>query len=208
MKILGLSHITFANVNVENIGNSATSIVSYPKVKNNSKKEIFQKKRRKYHDIHIFDIGINIEIVNYSGVNERIPFASIFHYYKESPNHIFSANFTRNFFDLIQMLDIHAVRINSSAIQVKQLSPRRVVVLNSNTNLGTMNKHLDDSGLVALSFYVNSLVEKTFLPNFINGEEIIWSDLIELSLGSENFLIRFAQIGGINIEFISRKKNY
>jgi hypothetical protein len=157
MRILGFAHATFVNANMN------TSIVpgqifqSFPGIHDSEVKTDWLRNKVGNHDIDLYQGHLPIELVHYpNSPKEAEKSSATFESFMDSKSTIRSSSFTPEFFEFITFFCRQAIAISETKLVINQISLGKSVTFEIDPFGEKMGEYLDDPGLSALAFFVDS----------------------------------------------------
>jgi len=205
MKILAFSHFTFclpesAKSFGKDIFGNGTEIV----VQNHANKKIFMEAEQPTHYLYWNEIGI--EITSYLNTRFKSPDSlklahEFLTNYAKAPYQINMCYTPELILFLSKFGRLERVNNNEFLLRGVGLFKDFKILNDCTSPFSKPNQHLDEAGLSAVAVYVDSVSESI---QFGSDPGEIKSEPYEVCLGNKKFKVQFVQIGGINIELLSR----
>ena len=208
MRILGFAHATFVSENMKTCIVPGQIFQSFPGIHDSDVKSDWLRNKVGNHDINLYQGYLPIELVYYPNTPKDAERSdATFETFIDSNSTIRSSSFTPEFFRFITFFCRQAIVISETKLVINQLSLGKSVTFEIDLFGEKMGEYLDDLGLSALAFFVDSTSQDALwnYPFFKANDK--FSANINLTLGQNSFAIAFIKIQGVNIEFISRAKS-
>lgn len=205
MRILGFAHATFVSENMKTCIVPGQFFQSFPGIHDSEVKTDWLRNKVGNHNIDLYQGHLPIELVYYPNTPKETERSNAtFETFIDSNSTIRSSSFSPEFFKFITFFCRQAIVISETKLVINQLSLGKSVTFEIDPLGERMGEYLDDPGLSALAFFVDSTSQNALgdYPFFKANDK--FSANINLTLGQNSFVIAFIKIQGVNIEFISR----
>lgn len=205
MKILAFSHLTFClPEGAKSFGKDIFGSGTEVRVQNHVNKKIFMQEDTSTHYLYWNKIGI--EVTAYLNTRFNSPTSRELAYkfltdYASCPYQIkmcFSPEFISflNEFGKLEKIDNHGFVLKGVGV-FKDLK----IFSDCTGPFSKPNQYLDEAGLSGIAVYVDSVAESIEFEKTLGA---IKSEPYEVWLENRKFQVQFIQIGGVNIELLSR----